>query len=67
MMYRWSLGIVVLSLAATAPLEAQEYFGKNQVQYNAFHWRIIATEHFDVYYYPSEREAAMDAARMAER
>ncbi|HET7563510.1 MAG TPA: BamA/TamA family outer membrane protein [Gemmatimonadaceae bacterium] len=67
MMSRWSMGAVLLAVVAAAPLHAQEYFGKNQVQYKAFQWHILATEHFDVYYYPSEREAAMDAARMAER
>jgi Tol biopolymer transport system component len=55
-------------LAAT-PLaaHAQNYFGQNQVQYDDFNWRVIGTEHFLVYYYPQERKAAMDAARMAER
>ena len=55
-------------LAAT-PLvaHAQNYFGQNQVQYDDFDWRVLGTEHFLVYYYPEERKAAMDAARMAER
>lgn len=26
-------------------------FGKNRVQYEAFDWRFIETEHFDIYYY----------------
>src|SRR5690625_4633585 len=26
-------------------------FGKNRVQYEAFDWRYIETEHFDIYYY----------------
>ncbi|MFQ6104676.1 MAG: DPP IV N-terminal domain-containing protein [Candidatus Glassbacteria bacterium] len=43
------------------------YFGKNKVQYNDFDWRIIETEHFQVYYYPGERQLALDAAQMAER
>src|SRR2546430_5317625 len=49
-----------------APLVAQ-YFGQNKVQYQAFDFRIIQTEHFEIYYYPAERTAALDAARMAER
>src|SRR5439155_255358 len=40
---------------------------KNTVQYQAFDFKIIQTEHFEVYYYPAERTAALDAARMAER
>jgi Tol biopolymer transport system component len=52
---------------ATSSLDAQGYFGQNQVQYDRFKWSVIETEHFLVYYYPEERRAAMDAARMAER
>ncbi|MGH7636610.1 MAG: hypothetical protein ACREOK_03080, partial [Gemmatimonadaceae bacterium] len=55
-------------LAATPVVaQAQNYFGQNQVQYDNFDWHVIGTEHFLVYYYPEERQAAMDAARMAER
>ncbi len=55
-----------LALFGVAPLVAQ-YFGQNKVQYQNFDFRIIQTEHFEVYYYPAERAAALDAARMAER
>src|SRR5712692_8803697 len=55
-----------LALFGVAPLLAQ-YFGQNKVQYQTFDFRIIQTEHFEVYYYPAERAAALDAARMAER
>src|SRR5262245_27586511 len=57
---------LALGLATPVLLEAQ-YFGRNKVQYESFDWKIIQTEHFDVYFYPAERVAAMDAARMAER
>src|SRR5207249_12320970 len=53
-----------LALFGAAPLAAQ-YFGQNKVQYQAFDFRIIQTEHFEIYYYPAERTAALDAARMA--
>ena len=46
---------------------AAQYFGRNKVQYGTFDFKIIQTEHFDVYYYDRERVAALDAARMAER
>ncbi len=59
--------IVLLALAAGAPLPAQGYFGTNQVQYDKFRWEILETPHFLIHYYPEEREALMDAARMAER
>jgi Tol biopolymer transport system component len=55
-----------LTLCGAAPVRAQ-YFGQNKVQYRTFDFRIIQTEHFEVYYYPAERAAALDAARIAER
>ncbi|HKJ91947.1 MAG TPA: basic secretory protein-like protein, partial [Longimicrobiales bacterium] len=54
-------------LAVLAATPAQAQFGRNKVQYHAFDFHIIKTEHFDVYFYPRERAAALDAARMAER
>lgn len=52
---------------AAGPLEAQRYFGQNQVEYRHFRWRVLETEHFLIHYYPEEAAAAHDAARMAER
>ena len=54
-------------LVCAGRLDAQQYFGMNQVQYKHFDWKVIETEHFLVHYYPEERAGAMDAARMAER
>ncbi len=63
---RGSLFLLVTAAAvATTPARAQ-YFGQNKVQYSAFEFSIVRTEHFDVHYY-GNREAALDAARMAER
>ncbi len=73
MIERWAriVGVTVAAAAVAVgragPLEAQAYFGKNQVQYRHFDWQVIETEHFLVHYYPSERAVAVDAARMAER
>jgi Tol biopolymer transport system component len=61
-----SLTIAAVLLGG-ARLDAQQYFGQNQVQYKHFKWRVIETEHFLVHYYPEEKAGAMDAARMAER
>jgi Tol biopolymer transport system component len=55
------------SLTAIAPAAEAQYFGKNHVQYDRFHWHVIETEHFLVHYYPEIAEPAQDAARMAER
>lgn len=58
---------LLLLLSGTPGLLPAQYFGRNKVQYTNFDFKVIQTEHFDVYYYPREREAAMDGARMAER
>ncbi|MGE5360321.1 MAG: hypothetical protein ACM3NQ_15000, partial [Bacteroidales bacterium] len=51
---------------AAAPASAQ-YFGQNKVQYRTFKYEVLKTEHFDIYFYPEERPAVEQAARMAER
>ena len=60
------LAIAAVLLCATR-LDAQQYFGMNQVQYRHFNWRVIETEHWLIHYYPEEKAGAMEAARMAER
>ena len=55
-----------LLLGASYPAGAQ-YFGRNKVQYRTFDFQVLATEHFDIYYYPEEEAAARDVAGMAER
>jgi len=59
--------VTLAALLCATRLDAQQYFGMNQVQYKHFKWRVIETEHFLVHYYPEERTGAMEAARMAER
>ncbi len=54
-------------LAACAIPASAQYFGPNKVQYDDLTFHVLATPHFDVYYYESERDAAGQAARMAER
>lgn len=64
---RLVLVFAVLSAAmAVAPASAQ-YFGKNKVQYDDFDFKTFSTDNFDIYFYPEERQAVMDAGRMAER
>jgi len=57
------LGALVLF---TSSAQAQ-YFGRNAIQYQTFRFKILKTQHFDIYYYDSEAGAASQAARMAER
>src|SRR5256884_8355022 len=62
---RLSLLLGALSLFAL-PVRAQ-YFGRNAVQYETFHFKILKTQHFDIYFYDREAELAAEAGRMAER
>ena len=58
---------LLFGLIVAPAIVSAQYFGRNRVQYGRFDFKIIQTEHFDVYYYESERPAALDIARMAER
>ncbi|MBX7150827.1 BamA/TamA family outer membrane protein [bacterium] len=61
--------IVILFLLAPSTLPAQyyyNYFGTNKVNYTDFSWKILETEHFEIYYYPEMLELAERAAGMAE-
>jgi WD40 repeat protein len=58
----------LLALAAQNPFPARaDYFGRNKVRYRSFHFEVLKTDHFNVYFYPGERQVADQAARMAER
>lgn len=57
---------VLLGFAVAGPASAQ-YFGQNKVQYDDFNFQTFSTDNFDIYFYPEERQAVMDAGRMAER
>ena len=63
---RVTLLLGALSLVASAA-QTQTSFGRNAVQYKTFHFKILKTQHFDVYFYDDEADAAAQAARMAER
>jgi len=41
-------------------------FGRNKVQYNDFNWKVLYTEHFQIYYYEEEKELAEQGAFFAE-
>ncbi len=64
----WRIALAtVLGVAIGAATAHAQYFGRNKVQYRTFKFQILKTEHFDLYSYPEEAEAAGIAARMAER
>jgi Tol biopolymer transport system component len=54
-------------LGVSARAGAQEYFGRNKVQYERFDWKILKSEHFDNFFYPAESTIVHDAGRQAER
>ena len=43
-----------------------QYFGKNKVQYEYFHWQYLQTEHFDVYFTDGGKSIAEFAGEIAE-
>lgn len=70
---RWAavlvLGVMMLGglpLEALAPSAQAQAFGRNKIQYDAFDWQILRTEHFDVYYYPEAKDLAEHGAHFAE-
>ena len=42
------------------------YFGRNKIQYEEFDWKILRTEHFDIYYYGEMGQIAEIGANYAE-
>jgi hypothetical protein len=60
-----ALGIL-LTLFIAGSSNAQYYFGQNKIQYTDFDWQVLTTEHFNIYFYPEEREIAETAAYLAE-
>ena len=64
-----ALVVVAVACLVAAGLQpaAAQYFGQNKVQYDQFDFKTLETDYFEVYFYPEERRAVEDAARMAER
>jgi Tol biopolymer transport system component len=58
--------VLLLSLLVSADAFGQYYFGKNKIQYTDFEWQVLTTDHFNVYFYPEEKEVAEIAAHYAE-
>jgi Tol biopolymer transport system component len=60
-------GLVLAILAATAAATGAQSFGRNKVHYDDLDFRILETPHFNIYYYPAEHDASVEAGRLAER
>ncbi len=62
-----AVSIPAALLAAVPGAARAQYFGRNKVQYETFNFKVLRTDHFDVYFYPEEEQAAEQAGRIAER
>ncbi len=62
-----SLLVTVLTGSSTSYVWSQDYFGQNKVRYESLEFKVLKTQHFDIYYYDEEAAAVKEAARMAER
>lgn len=61
------LGVACLFLLFVASTANAQYFGRNKVQWEQFDFKVLKTEHFDIYYYDREADVVNDIGRMAER
>ena len=61
--------VIAVSLFALllGPVVTAQYFGQNKVRFKTMDFEILMTEHFDIYFYPEERQEAELAGQMAER
>jgi Tol biopolymer transport system component len=50
-----------------AGIGTAQYFGQNKVRFRDMDFQVLRTPHFNIYYYPAEKDAVVMAARMAER
>src|SRR5688572_21198694 len=61
-------GACLLAALCAMPLPAKaQYFGENKVQYRSLEFRVLKTEHFDIYFHQDGRESVDIAGRLAER
>ena len=44
----------------------QETFGKNRIQYRTFHWKVLNTQNFEVYFHEGGQQTATLAIQLAE-
>ncbi|HDL18015.1 MAG TPA: hypothetical protein ENH29_03075 [Bacteroidetes bacterium] len=63
----FSAGFILLAaLLFQGEAHAQYSFGRNKIQYNQFDWRVMQTEHFDIYFYKEMEDLANIGAKYAE-
>ena len=58
---------LLFTIPFLAPDAEAQYFGRNKVQWEQFDFKVLQTEHFDIYYYEQEADVVHDIGRMSER
>ncbi len=58
--------LFLVPLWAPVSAEAQQ-FGRNKVQYETFDFRILETNHFEIYFYDDLEDSIEDIGRLADR
>lgn len=66
-MYALLLGAFLLFPVTLHDYAQAQYFGRNKVQYRSFDFKVLQTEHFDIYHYDEQEDVIADFGRMAER
>lgn len=61
-----NLFLIVICITTFADAQFYSHFGRNKVQYDNFDWKILKTEHFDIYYYNDCLDIAKMGAAIAE-
>jgi Tol biopolymer transport system component len=61
------LPLFLFLVCLLTPAANAQYFGRNKVQWESFRFKVMQTEHFDIYYYDQEADVVKDVGRMAER
>jgi Tol biopolymer transport system component len=59
--------LLILSVFIATHSGWTQYFGRNKVQYEDFNFKVLSTEKFEVYFYPSEKELVFDSTILLER
>src|SRR5688572_17634877 len=59
--------LVVVAICALSQDAFAQYFGQNKVRHEDFDFKVLKTEHFDIYYYDEAAAAVQEFGRMAER
>src|SRR5258706_16471463 len=66
----FAAAVAIVAAGRAAPVAAQTpmvpYFGKNNIHYEKFDWKIYTTDHFEIYYYPDIESHLERAASYAE-